>query len=680
MSPPFKHDLIQEPGVNNTTFRVLLDEQGQVTQANLMTKEQIQNTWSVGNKHNQFPAIKVKFPLIAGAHQKYFAWKQEVNRPKESDYRDLIECLSHLYMNSIKTIKEWPQYRQAILQRQQTLIDNGLCKEVLELFDRYRKNGNGIEILDQVARLLVISALQAADMDSLKAICALLFGEKLKKKSGEVEDGKRITLLLDCFPGHDADQYSSSREYVRDLSRALFAAEDKMTQRENSNGLCALSGIPDQLLSGNFPEEKLPVVGPTILFAKNEGTSGATVERYGRSRNEAFPVSRQLCRKLAAGINYLCSEKFSGKTWSKLSGAGLLIAYCRSDLNIPIPVLITGELEDFDDYLDATESVLLSFKGKDLILDAAVDFIEIIKVDTANRKINFSTTASVQQLIKAVEHWQKACRNTPEFKLYAPMRTKKNKMCSPWAISPQQVMTLTRYLYIRNGDQFTNVVGIPFADVMKLFLGKHRSDWSTRLLRHITEQFQPLIQRCSLSKVQNVLPAKLVRIKTNPKGNAQALSAVTLITLLMYNTGRTKETYMEDFAFQLGQLCSAMDELHIGYCMSERKGGIPNVLLGNQVYGMALNDPIKAMSFMASRRRPYDTWAKRMWFKQDKQKDKAISNALFAQKWMKEQAEKLNLHLQEARSLATDSYKAELMLGYLAGRPFENKNTGKNTD
>ena len=145
---------------------------------------------------------------------------------------------------------------------------------------------------------------------------------------------------------------------------------------------------------------------------------------------------------------------------------------------------------------------------------------------------------------------------------------------------------------------------------------------------------------------------------------------------------------MNDFSFQLGQLCSAMDEVHIGYCMSERGGSIPNTLLGNQVYGMALQDPVKAMAFMATRRRPYDSWAKRKKIQlnskddKDKQKSKTIQNAVYAQRWMGKQAAKLNQYLRESDISTSDNYKAELMLGYLAGRPFEQKkeNAKSNTD
>ncbi len=686
--PKIKHNDIQEPGVNNVTFRVLLDKDGQVSKVALMTKEQIQDCWSVGNKQNQFPAVKVKRPLLPGGHNDYLLWKNEHKRPSESQYRELINGLFSLYFRPLDHFDIWPDYRHVILEKKKILQHhNNECFEVYELFRRYSQTRTGVEILEQVAKYIGTNLL-TADLLTLKASCSLLFGEKLKPK-GEIEDAKRITLILDCRARQDLDTFSTSRKYVPGLSRALFAEEAKKTKKSN-NGICALSKKDGQLVGNTFPEEKLAVIGPTIIFSKNDGTSGKTVERYGQSRGKAFPVSKDLSQKLAAGISFVTSEKYKDITWSKLPSSSLLLAYCRANYDLPITPLITGksEIEEFDDYIDATESVLASFQGTDLNLDSAVDFVEIIKVDKANRKINFSTTARIGQLIQAVKNWKEACGNSPDFRLFAQVKKNKNLMCSPWAISPRQMITLSQKKYIRDGSQFTPVPGVSFADALKLFLGKNRSDWIRKFLHNFSDQYQPLLRYCALSKLQSSLPKKSITVKTSPKHNAQALSAVTLISVLLYKSGRTKELYMNDFSFQLGQLCSAMDEVHIGYCMSERGGSIPNTLLGNQVYGMALQDPVKAMAFMATRRRPYDSWAKRKKIQlnskddKDKQKSKTIQNAVYAQRWMGKQAAKLNQYLRESDISTSDSYKAELMLGYLAGRPFVKKkeSTKPNTD
>lgn len=682
-SPVIKHNDIQSPGMG-ITFRVILDEHGHVSSVKLMTREQIQNSWSLGNGNkNQFPAVKVVYPLLAEGHVDYLAWKEEVRKPSETEYRELIERLSQQYSVDLSQISCWPSYRKQVLARKEQLAGIDDCESVYQLFERYSQTNTGVEILEQVTNLLVESAMQGMDIYSLKHICTLLFGDDVTPK-GEIKDGKRITLMLDCFPQADIDIYASSRDRVAGLSRALFAAESK-ANKKTRNAECALTGDVGQVVFDIFPKEKLNVVGSTTLFAKNATTSGPTVKRYDISGGAAFPISDKLSQKLAASIAFINSIKFKDKTWSKLpstigASPSLLLAYCKEDWELPLTPLITGELEvdDFDDYLDATESVLATFKGKDLSLDAVVDFAEIIVLDKANRKINFSTTAKVGQLILAVKQWQHACQNSPSFKLLALMHKNEKQMCLPWAISPQQVMYLSRQKYIRDGSESISLPSISFADVMKLFLGHNNQALAKRCLQRIAEQYQPLLSYCALSRLQWVLQAK-AHVKTNLKNNTQALSAVTLMAVLLFKIGRTKEIYMNDFAFQLGQLCSAMDELHIGYCKSERKGDIPNSLLGNQVYGMALQNPIKAMAVLASRRKPYDSWVKRMMAKNTRYEDKAITAAIFAQIWMTKQAKTLSEFLSSPIE-KSDTYKAELMLGYLAGRPFEQQKTSTKSD
>lgn len=677
-SPEIKHNDIQSPGMG-TTFRVMLDKHGQVTSVKLMTREQIQYSWTLGNGNkNQFPAVKVVYPLLAEGHADYLVWKEEVSKPGETEYRELIERLSQKYLVDLSHISCWPSYRKQVLARKEQLAGINDCAEVYQLFERYSQTETGVEILEQVASLLIESALQGADKYTLKDICTLLFGDDVTSK-GKIKDGKRVTLMLDYFPDVDIDIYASSRDRVAGLSLALFAAESK-TNKKIRNDECALTGNIGQVVYDIFPKEKLNIVGSTTLFAKNATTSGPTVKRYGVSGGAAFPISDKLSQELAASIAFINSAKFKDKNWAKLpstlgASPSLLLAYCKEEWDLTLTPLITGESEvdDFDDYLDATESVLASFRGKNLSLDAVVDFAEIIVLDKANRKINFSTTTKVGKLKHAAEQWKQACQNSPSFKLLALTHKKEKQMCSPWAISPQQVMYLSRQKYIRDGSATTNLPGISFADVMKLFLGQDNQALAKRSLQRIAEQYQPLLNYCALSRLQWVLQAK-AHVKTNIINNTQALSAVTLMTVLLFKIGRRKENYMKDFAFQLGQLCSAMDELHIGYCKSERKGDIPSSLLGNQIYGMALQNPIRAMAILATRRKPYDSWVKRIMAKNIRSEDKAITAAIFAQIWMSKQAKSLNEFLSSPIA-NSDTYKAELMLGYLAGRPFEQKKT-----
>lgn len=672
--PAIKHNDIKEPGMG-TTFRILLAANGNVSRVEWLNKEKLKDVWSIGNgKKNQFPAIKLAFPLIPDAHRNYKEWKENNNKPKEKAYREFINKQISQHSLYLGKIAFWPSYRNKILERKEQFNKNYKDKNFYQIFERYSKSeNNGINILLQVYELTK-EAVNNVDLKVLSAISDVLFGAELNNK-GIVKDGKRVTFLLDANPSNDIDYYSSSKREIPALSKALFDLE---SDRTGEKSVCALTGNECNVVEKVFPEVKLNVVGSTILYTKNSGTSGPTVKRYGYSGAKSYPVSDELSKKLAASIAFLASEKYQGITWSKIpsttgSSPSLLLAYCKDDLSLAVSRLITGnsDIEDFEDYQDATRTVLDLFDKSNCTPDAIVEIAEIIVLDKANRKINYSTTSSLGGVRQAADEWSLACRNTPDFKLFSQIGNSK-KLLGPWLISPVKICYLSRSKYIRNGESSTPIPAISFSDTMKLFFSQNHDleQLASRLLVRLSNQFELLISRCALSKTHSEL-GQDARLKTNPKNNTQALNAVTVMSALLYKLGRKKEVYMNDFAYQLGQFCSAVDELHIGYCKSMRGGDIPNTLIGNLTYGMALQSPTKALAVLASRIKPYETWARNP--KNFSSNDKAIKTGIYAHKWLSGQSEKIYSHFADNNPSVTDSFKAELMLGYLAGRPFEGK-------
>jgi hypothetical protein len=474
----------------------------------------------------------------------------------------------------------------------------------------------------------------------------------------------------------------SSRNWVPHLSNELFNVDNNCNVTENKK-ICSLTGKKVKVVESVFPSEKLSVVGKTILLAKNSGTSGPTVRRYGRSGAQSYLVDEAITQKLASSIAFLTSQGLKGKTWSTLpavvgSAPSLLLAYCKSNLSLTVTTLLTGEsdIEDFDDYLDATQTVLKLYGESDCTPDDVIEIAEIIAMDKANRKINYSTSLTMARLKSAAIKWCEACRNRPNLTLMAQVN-KQNLRLAPWPIAPKSIINLSKLKYIRNGEDVLNVPAISFADSMKLFLSNSITvkKEAIRYLTRLSHQFEPLLANSALSKVQAVLDKKSQRNKVNYKNNTVALNAVTLMAVLLYKTGRIKEVYMNDFSFQFGQLCSAMDELHVGYCQAVRGGDIPNTLIGNTTYGIALQSPIKAFALLASRLKPYEAWARKEVAKgkpaKGKETHKAVTAGVFAYKWLSSHSARIHKHFVESSEIMNDTYKAELMLGYLAGRPFE---------
>ena len=141
----------------------------------------------------------------------------------------------------------------------------------------------------------------------------------------------------------------------------------------------------------------------------------------------------------------------------------------------------------------------------------------------------------------------------------------------------------------------------------------------------------------------------------------------------------------------LVQLLAAADLVHAGYCADVRGGNVPPSLLGNQVFTMAQTAPAKALAALCRRWKPYDGWAKKesdyrapaqfkdgqgKWIQETElkseaerkelRKAKAIIMALSQRKRVSEIA----LELESSLPLhCDDTFRAELLLGYIAGIP-----------
>lgn len=134
---------------------------------------------------------------------------------------------------------------------------------------------------------------------------------------------------------------------------------------------------------------------------------------------------------------------------------------------------------------------------------------------------------------------------------------------------------------------------------------------------------------------------------------------------------------MNEAAFRLGQLLSIADVVHAGYCADMRQGQVPPTLLGNAVLTMAQTNPAKGLAMLARRWKPYASWAKRTSTEEaaklrssekPKERDRGwkISHAI----WQHRRAAEISSALHDKLPQTVDDvFRAELLLGYVAGLP-----------
>lgn len=457
---------------------------------------------------------------------------------------------------------------------------------------------------------------------------------------------------------------------------------------------CALTGILAEPLQGEFPQPRLPEIGQTYLFAKNRDIPAN--ERYGRAGTDAMVVGQGTVVRLRGAIEALTDSSLKNITWRPVPSerAGqrdLLVAFVEGALKAPITELLVEEDFSMEETADEQAQSIGMFRelARRLIdtlqakvssaLNTQVQLLVLRRVDPANRKVIHSGALRVKDLYDAALTWADGEANVPDWVTIPIVRKGRiPKYARPPHVSPLGLVSFSKLLYTHAGAQQQEVTGLPAAEALGLFLSRRgpggvASRWAKRWLLLV------LTRRLSLV----VAIAEALR---RPDGLAsrydltEALRTISVLGILLHKLERDRRMYMNGAAFKLGQLLAAADAVHAGYCADVRNGEVPPALLGNQVFGMAQSAPATALATLCRRWKPYDGWVKKVTRQMDRIDQLIASN----NKTIRRRGWDIKVAIRSAREaahLATvlapilrecrtdDVFRAELLLGYVAGLP-----------
>ncbi len=677
-SLPTTHQSLGEPGKKDI-MRVILNEEGNITELELLEGERNKNYWSHGNGNkNKFPDIKLRFPLRPRGVEEFHEWSKDNKRPSTIELIARIEGFRANYPFEI-TEQTWPDYWDELKKRAEiygslqgkSSIVYSLIKVFLDTSD------GGLSLLEQFDQRLWEKVQQHPELSLLNFASLVMFGGGQKLKSGKLPDGKRPTLLLDLIRDHTSYP-AANKHWKPDISKVLFKSEQHLNEVRAGN--CAISGRQDvKLVLNTFPTAKCVSLGNVKIFSRKKGVE--TYRRYGNLATDSISVSADLADELKSALEYL-NTKEQGTTWdllpSEAGGNDLLLSFCRAYPDIDIARLVAHD-DGLDDLLDESgyeleaSQICKAFKGSDINLleEPRIDFLILRKISDGVQKAIFSSSIPIRQLETQSANWNRACKNVPsiELELFISGR-KENKYCSSNSISPKQFASIFRKNYSRSiYDKQKKVPGIAFTEVMELFLNDRcSSDMVRRLLNKILKQFSNLLELAALRKTNS------------KKHHPDSLYVITAMGLLLYKSGRKKEVYMKELAYKLGQFCSALDEIHIGYCESERKGQEPGRLIGNQAYAAAVVNPQKALEITAQRFAVYKSWADKNSREEDERLKEKAKNAKYANFWLRKHSKELHQLIPEKIPVSTPESRAELLLGYLAGREITKKKDSNHSE
>jgi hypothetical protein len=678
------------------TLLVQLGEQGHVTSIRPVHKDL--TLWTLRDgQHNSFPFVQPKPALLDIPCDDERC--QTVNNRKSSDRRaTLLAFLDNTPLNAaafdgwpgvglLNRLRERRTQTDALVSTKAAALPAAIDRFLLAC-DAGRENAP-IELLREVLDRLRVELERTADGHWLDVAAALLVGKKEAKTGGLKSEGAFI------FDAHGDWRSVSDPGLIGPISAALRAHESKAGHARS--GYCGLSGEAGPLVESEFPQPNLPVLGQTYLFARNRDTPANG--RYGRSSADTMPVGKETAIQLAAAAEALTGDDRKGKTWRAIPGetprqSDLLLAFVDALPDAPVADALAEDdaegdysTDDTDSVSDPAGSIAAFEKRTTRVIEAIqatvkVDFTRIPllrlavlrKVDPANRKVVYAGDVPVKQYYRAAEDWARGERNVPPW-LSVPVLHKgerKPRRTSMAHVAPLGVIAFSRQLFLRGGTERQEVVGFPASEAMGLFLqdDTRRVD---RFLRMVISRRSALISGTSHALRRGIDAAREF-------DRREVLRTVTLLGVLLYKldrrAGDTMGGYMNDTAFKLGQLLAATDVVHAGYCADVRGGDLPPSLLGNQVFAMAQTAPIKALATLCRRWRPYDGWAQKRAREADSVE--SLRNKEERRYW---EVRKALRHAREMRPLASqiapalaearvdDVFRAELLLGYLAGFP-----------
>ena len=670
------HPDLKEVGKGNV-LRVRLTAEGAIQNVEAVAPELRARLWTLRDgQHNSFPYVKVDHPLLsvpithswATDHSKL--WKAlNGSEARRAELRRLMQE----YPIAKSWIQDWPG--TALMRRckerveQLSSLDRGDAAAVPATFQRFLVAANTPEYLLTELTNRILSYAELRDESWIEAAHKALV--------------EGLAVYFDV-PEEEFDRDAGDPAHKAEISSALAKGAVGGQLQE-----CALTGAEMAMHEGNFPQPNLPSLGQTYIFSKNTEIKAA--HRYRRAAADAFPVARDIVMRLSGGVEWLTEDERKSKNWGlipseKPKESDLLLAFLPADTDLAAVAILT-ESEDIEAaYAALTKRVVKELDGtiERGFAQEQVQICIIRKVDPANRKVIFHRKPIAGAVHKAATGWRNGCGNVPPV-LCCPVPDGKNvREAKPPHVAPLSLSSTTRTLYADGGTRRVDVIGRSAAEACALFL--EEGDFPRRardLLRLFLTRHSALLSGCSHAQRKSRDHLRTFDPKTELR--LAALRSITWIALLLHKLDRPKEAYMSEPAFKLGQLLAVADVVHAGYCADVRGGDVPPTLLGNSVLSMAQSNPIKALAVLCGRWKPYGAWVKRSSVL------RTSADRLVASKERNEQdrgwairraqsqvvrASEISAELSGILPAKPDDvFRAELLLGYIAGLPPTEKMT-----
>lgn len=409
----------------------------------------------------------------------------------------------------------------------------------------------------------------------------------------------------------------SLAELSRRLREVDQASDAKCANSVDSGLKDAFGGTLDGFRE-TFPEITLPRnLGKVRLFAK----AGAAncFRRYSLIEAEAFPVRRESRQQVKDAFDWAFDQEREGKIWRLLPGSGigspLLVCYVDEPRNESTP-----GLGDFFFGVSAGDAAAISERtyeaqGKDVMEtlngiasrfpDAGVRLFLLTKIGKSRTQVELSQRIAIPVLKAAADVWQAGSGNVPAV---LPEHQ--------WTPFPEQVVDLLNTAWIMSSAVSKKIHCFKPGDGIRLLLASGEDRVVTEALSVHVKNCYPFFTKWREEwRKKEFTKRREIRRKNEDASDSDRAwrlvhRGIPTLGILLLKLNQTKDHFMSNTPYQIGQLLALVDDLHYEYCQKVREGAVASQLLGNAMMRIAYDNPQRAIQTLYQRLMPYLNWAK----------------------------------------------------------------------
>lgn len=709
-----------EPGLStNLNLRLILSKGRTMLRLDRPSQDEFVGLWTLKKGNFKFfPAIRLPNPLLkVSVHDAVWS---DLKKPTIDVLRRLMDARKQAIqpvdlkaeLEQAKRMKRWNHKETDVLEMLHCFADS-----FITLADSPK------EFAEKLVDVWSQALLQCRDDKALKELQTLLCGSRKESKNKPPKIEFKVQLILDYMPPGGVSGALYHPKVKRVVLECLEAettipATKRRTNQKAYSGICSVSNEPGHLLDGPFPDWSIkPIIGkPFKPYSKfSDAPCNA---RYHEADSKGFAVSAEVARNLVAAGSALTIPERRGKTWralrngkfeerngKKIEATDALIAYPTFEW----PALVscvsifgrtrqgkasegnesedddtTGNAEAFTEVATPFCRALTEGASTD---ELARDYIRLLilrQISPGQVQLAYSATPTRGHFAAAVSEWMASEANLPP-RLRLPLPSKRDEhgigYYSPRLLFPEEAIRVFSHQWMRGGTESTRLQSPPAGDVLDVFLRKDGVWYETarRLLNGLLPRIEPLIIGAGnvLHQLDHQNPIAWREFipktrdgkpdKGKPDPRYYLIQSISFIGTLLHALNSKKDIYMNQSPFLLGKLLAIMDELHKCYCIDERKGDIPPMLIGNGLLGRAADSPEQALEELCERGRIYLGWAKTAQVRETMPEKNRI--AIYSAYKLLKLTESIadSLHTDKSLSHALDAQgKAHLFLGYLS--------------